>query len=415
MRPRSGRCLGRIGLTGALVTGIAGISVAAAAPAGAQPSRAPITIALITSLTGPAGSEFSATPAGFNARIALQNAEGGVNGHKIVGIVVDDQTTNTATATQDALAKGAFGLVSVDPLFFLAAKYPQEQGVPVTGSYLDGPEWGEQPYTNMFSADDGSVDPKYPVNTMISSFMRAHGGTVLGSYGYGITPTSARAASEVADAFQREGGTVGVLDTTVPFGTVDFTSTSLTAKQKGVNAVNAGLDNNSEFALATALHQAGVKPKVVVFPNGYESDVVGSPAWQDIQGVYFVTEFRPYSLPNAATRQMQAAMERYAGYTSKDFPSFPTYEGWLGADLMIKGLEAAGSNPTRAGVINALRKVKSYNGNGILPQTFNYSTDFGHDPASLCSWFLRAEPSGFVPVSSKPWCGRDVPGTSTAS
>ncbi|HXY44324.1 MAG TPA: ABC transporter substrate-binding protein [Acidimicrobiales bacterium] len=415
MHPFRSKYSARIGLTGGLIVALIGISGIATPPAGAQPSGSPITIALVTSLTGVAGSEFAATPAGFDARIDLQNAEGGVNGHKLVPMVVDDQTTNTAAATQDALAKGAFGLVSVDPLFFLAAKYPQEQGVPVTGSYLDGPEWGEQPYTNMFSSDDGSVDPVYPVNTLISSFLRAHGGTVLGSYGYGITPTSARAASEVADAFQREGGTVGVLDTSVPFGTVDFTSTALTAKEKGVNAINAGLDNNSEFALATALNQAGVKLKAVVFPNGYESDVIGSPAWQAIQGDYFITEFRPYSLPDAGTREMQAAMEKYAHFTSSDFPSFPEYEGWLGADLMIRGLEAAGKNPTRAGVIKALRNIKSYNGNGILAQTFDYSTDFGHDPASLCSWFLRAEPSRFVPTSSQPWCGKDIAGTSTAS
>ena len=52
-------------------------------PASAAP--APITIAYITDLTGEGGSQNSTSPAGFNARIALQNAEGGVNGHKLVG------------------------------------------------------------------------------------------------------------------------------------------------------------------------------------------------------------------------------------------------------------------------------------------------------------------------------------------
>ena len=54
-----------------------------APPAASNASGAPITIAMITSLTGEGSSEFSQAPAGFNARIALQNAEGGVNGHKI--------------------------------------------------------------------------------------------------------------------------------------------------------------------------------------------------------------------------------------------------------------------------------------------------------------------------------------------
>ena len=135
--------------------------------------------------------------------------------------------------------------------------------MPVTGTYDDGPEWGTQPYTNMFASDDGSVNPKYPVNTQIGNFLKAHGGTVLGSYGYGISPSSARAAIGTAQSFEHAGGKVGVLDTTVPFGSVDFTSAALVAKQKGINAMVPALDNNSNYALATALKQAGVKLKAV--------------------------------------------------------------------------------------------------------------------------------------------------------
>src|SRR5580698_9097824 len=72
--------------------------------AGAASSGSPITLALISSLTGEGASEFSTAPAGFNARIALQNAEGGVDGHKLKGLVLDDQTSPSAisTAVQDA-------------------------------------------------------------------------------------------------------------------------------------------------------------------------------------------------------------------------------------------------------------------------------------------------------------------------
>ena len=104
---------------------------------------------------------------------------------------------------------------------FLAAKYPQQAGMPVTGAFTDGPEWGTQPYTNMFASDEGSVDPKYPANTTIDSILKAHGGTVLGAYGYGISPTSTRAAEGDAQAATHLGMKVGVLNTTVPFGSVD--------------------------------------------------------------------------------------------------------------------------------------------------------------------------------------------------
>ncbi len=416
MQPRSKARRGSVGAALLALTAGLPVAVLATTPTPAAASPAPITIAYITSVTGPGGSEDGTSPGAFKARIALQNAEGGVNGHKLVPLVIDDQTSPSqiATAVQEADSK-AFGIVSQSPLFFLAAKYPQQQGVPVTGSYSDGPEWGQQPYTNMFAADVGSLDPKYPVTTLAGNFLKQHGATVLGTYGYGISPSSSRAAIQTADSFKHAGGKVGVLNTTVPFGGVSFTSDALVAKQNHIDALVPNMDNNSNFALAEALQQAGVKLKASMFATGYQPDVIKSAAWPALQGDYFYSLFRPWSLPNAGTKQMQAAMEKYDGYSKTDFPSFSEYEAWLGADLMIKGLQLAGPNPTRAGVIKELRGVKSYNANGLLPQSWNYSTDFGHDDAKSCSWFVQAKKTGFVPVSSQPTCGTDIPGTTTAN
>jgi branched-chain amino acid transport system substrate-binding protein len=376
----------------------------------------PITIAYISSLTGEGASQDGSSPAGFTARIDMQNAEGGIDGHKLVGEIIDDQTnpSEIATAVQTA-DSNAFGIVSQSPLFFLAAKYPQQAGVPVTGSYDDGPEWGTQPYTNMFASDNGSVNPSYPVNTQIGDFLKAHGGTNLGSYGYSISPSSSRAAIGTGQSFEHAGGTVGVLDTTVPFGSVDFTAAALVAKQKGVNAMVPALDNDSNYALATALTQAGVKLKAVLFATGYQPDTIGSPVWNDLQGDYFMSLFRPFSLPNAGTEQMQSAMEKYAGFTSTQFPTFSQYEAWAGADLMIKGLLLDGANPTRSGVISKLRGVTSYNANGLLPVTLDYATNFGKNPPKTCAWIVQATKSDFNLISPTPTCGTDLPHTSTAS
>jgi branched-chain amino acid transport system substrate-binding protein len=265
----------------------------------------------------------------------------------------------------------------------------------------------------MFADDAGSVNIKYPVNTAIGQFMKSKGGTVLCSYGYGISPSSTRSAYGTVLSFQRVGGKQGVLDTSVPFGGVDFTTEALVAKQKGCNAFYAGLDDNSNFALATALKQAGVKPKVMVFPTGYEPQAITSSAWPDVQGGYFDSEFRPFQLPNAGTAQMDQALIKYAGFTKGNFPNYGQYQSWLGADLMIKGLQLAGSNPTQAGVIHALRNLTSYNGNGLLPQTINFSTIFGHDLPKACGWYMIAGKTAFIPSSSSPVCGTDIPGTTT--
>jgi branched-chain amino acid transport system substrate-binding protein len=408
------RCRGTIVTAAVLLAGVFTPLVAAEGSASAAP--APIKIALISSLTGPAASEFSTTAQGFNARIALQNAMGGVNGHKIEGIVIDDQTspTSDATAVQEAISKHVAGIVAVSPLFFDGAKYAQQAGIPVTGGYFDGPEWGEKPYTNMFSSDAGSLDPKYPVSGLYGKLVKEFGGSVVGSYGYGISPSAVRSATGFAESSTHAGLKVGVLDTSVPYGSVDFSTEALAAKQKGVNSVWASMDDNSDFALVTAMKQAGMKLKTVILPTGYEPAVVRSPAWSDLQGAYFFSEFRPFGAPNAGTKQMAAALQKYAHRSPSEFPTYNIYESWVGADLMIKGLALAGKNPTNAGVIKSLRGVTSYNANGLLPTSFDYATNFGHDAKQTCEWILQAKKSGFALTSTTPTCGSDIPGTSTA-
>jgi ABC-type branched-subunit amino acid transport system substrate-binding protein len=396
----------------ALVAASAGsILVAIAAPA--SPSRSALHITYISSLTGPAATEYGDSQQGCTARVDLQNSEGGVNGRRIELSVVDDETSPTylQSAVEAADDGDSLGIVANSPFFFLAAKDAQAAGMPVTGNSADGPEWGEQPYTNMFDAFRGSENPSTPVNSVFGSFLKQHGGTNIGTYGYGVSPLSAEEATGAADSFQRAGGKIGVVNATVPFGSVAFTSLALVAKEHNIDALLPTMDNASNFALLTALQHAGVKLKAVLLPVGYEPSVVGSPAWPGLQGAYFMSLARPFSLPNAGTEQMSAALVKYAHFSKSQFPSFGQDLSWLGCDLLIKGLQRAGANPTRAGVIKALRSLKAYNGNGLLPITINFSTVFGHD-LPQCAWIMRAEKSGFVPVSAKPFCGTDFIGTS---
>jgi branched-chain amino acid transport system substrate-binding protein len=316
---------------------------------------------------------------------------------------------------QDAVSRKVIGIVADTALFFAGAKYANQAGIPVTGSFQDGPEWGEQPYTNMFASDNGSVDPKYPVNTGIGKFLVSKGGNVVAAYGYGISPSSTRSAIGTVRSVIHAGGKEGILDTSVPFGGSDFTAAALAAKSKNVNSLYAGMDDNSNFALATAMKQAGVKLKAVVFPTGYEPSAITSPAWTDLQGDYFASLFRPFQVPNAGTSHMQTALEKYDGFTKSQFPTFEQYESWAGADLMIKGMQLAGTNLTSAEVIKSLRGIKSYNANGLLAFPINYSTTFGHNPKKTCEWYLQARSKGFVPLSSQPTCGTDIPGTTTAT
>src|SRR5580693_7111784 len=56
-------------------------------------SGAPIKLGLLTSETGAASSSFNTVYQGVEARIGLQNAQGGVDGHKLEYVTADDTST----------------------------------------------------------------------------------------------------------------------------------------------------------------------------------------------------------------------------------------------------------------------------------------------------------------------------------
>ena len=293
----------------AAAAAIPGLLTVAAPPASAAP--APYTIALITSITGLAAPQDVGTVGAFKARLALQNAQGGINGHKLEPLIIDDQTSPTAVSTgiQDAISKGAIGIVSESPVLFLAAKVAAAAGIPVTGDDSDGPEWGEPGYTNMFAAVYGSLNPSYPVNTGYGQLLKATGATKVATYAIGVSPDSVRANSDVAQSFARVGGKTLVNDSSVPFGSVDFTAAALTAKNAGVNALWPNLDSASDVAITVAYEQAGIKTKAVILPAGLSPSLIKSPAWPELKGVVFLDEVHPFQLPNAGTKAMQAALE----------------------------------------------------------------------------------------------------------
>jgi hypothetical protein len=74
----------------------------------------------------------------------------------------------------------------------------------------------------------------------------------------------------------------------------------------------------------------------------------------------------------------------------------------------------AGKNPTSAAVIKDLRGIKAYNANGILPDTINFSTIFGHNLPKSCGWYMQAQKNGFKATTTAPVCSGYLPHSNTA-
>src|SRR5579863_8200581 len=87
------RFLATVGAVIVAAAGLIGITGVSGAAAGT--SAAPITIGVIISLSGAVSANVPSSQAlaGLTARVNLQNAHGGVNGHQIKLKVVDDQSS----------------------------------------------------------------------------------------------------------------------------------------------------------------------------------------------------------------------------------------------------------------------------------------------------------------------------------
>jgi hypothetical protein len=165
------------------------------------------------------------------------------------------------------------------------------------------------------------------------------------------------------------------------------------------------LDNAGNTGLMSALKQAGVKLKPVIFPGGYSPLVLGLPTYDD---VYFGIEFKPFEVTPS-----WPGLDDFKKYLTSEAPKAPVSQisavGWLSAETLIEGIKAAGvSCPTRKAFINNLRLEKGYTGDGFFddPQTtVDFSKVYGH-PFD-CVYYVHVENKQFVPqFNGKPFCAK---------
>ena len=182
--------------------------------------------------------------------------------------------------------------------------------------------------------------------TYWGKFLQQIGITKLAGFAYGISPSAQTAVM----AILASAGMVGIKDCysnfSVPFGGVDFTASALAIKSAGCDGVATALVDASDIAVAQAVKNGGINAKVLVGGTGYDQSVLDSPsATAALQGEYMSSAVlfdttipgsprcsRPLSSTTPATRPAPSA-------------DYGLYGSYIAADLMIKGLQEAGTNP----------------------------------------------------------------------
>jgi ABC-type branched-subunit amino acid transport system substrate-binding protein len=367
-----------------------------------------VSVGLVTSLTGLAAANFTGAEQGAAARFALQNAAGGVDGRTIKMTVADDQSSPTGAKTAvDSLSSGTFGQIFISDFTTQAYRTTTQGKIPVVGAPNDGPEWGEQPNTNMVSIL-GNQGPVLPASTLLSQVAKSAGATNMASLAIGNEEPSIAVAKSFVTGAEADGLNVGYQDYSIPIGSVDVTSVVLAMKAAHVDGFYSAMLNNTNFALMTAAQQAGLRLKAPIQIVGYGQDLLNDPAAvRGGQGAIFDLPQAPVELNTPATRAETAAFAKYEHFTG--VPSFNWSYGWLSADLFIRGLEAAGRNLTRASFLAKIRTI-SWDGGGLLPGPVDLSlAGFGKAPATSCAYFAQLKGGTFVPMNGgKPYCGHAV-------
>ena len=120
------------------------------------------------------------------------------------------------------------------------------------------------------------------------------------------------------------------------------------------------------------LAQNGVKMKSTVLATGYGQPLLDQPVAATFgPEVVMQTPYAPVELKTKATKQFQADLKKYAGYTG--VPDYGSTRGYITCDMAIVGLKNAGNPPTRAAFAPNLRKLGTYDQAGLACRPIDIS------------------------------------------
>jgi branched-chain amino acid transport system substrate-binding protein len=389
-------------------------SSASSAGSSGSASGGTIKIGMTASLTGADAELGTAQLKGVTARIDAQNAAGGVDGKKLQLVTVDDgsSTSEALSGAQVLVSKGVFGVIVDSVTDGAIEPYLRGMGIPVA-TMIESSTCGITGDGNMFNGTMcwGST---IPLSTTIGSFLKQQGATNVGVAAYQGVPASSSAAIGTVKGSQQVGLEAGYQNMAVQFSGEDYTADGIAMARAGINAWAPSLLPSANLAMYQAAVAAGAKIKVLMLGTASPSFFTGKTA-QQINGSYYTTSFVPAVADTPATQAFKQALAKYAGIPIDDVfgqNDWDLTDGWLAADVFIKGLTVAGSPPTRAGFIKNLRAVTDYTAGGLEIKPVNLSLGtYGAVYAGgqdYCAYFIQYIDNTLKLVPGGPVCGTRI-------
>ncbi len=364
-------------------------------------TKTAINVGAISTRTGAIASDFDGLSPGVEAYFDMVNAQGGINGRKLIlAYNLDDggQPSQFTQLTHTLIDQDHAFAVMVASYWF-TPNYFVETGTPTYGYNVSG-NWQGPP--NLFAAG-GSVQ-NYGAGVAAYAYLinqtKSKSVAVI-SYGSSIT-SSYDACSTAANDLKSAGFTITYEDLGAQLGG-SYASAVQRMQQTGTQFVLSCMQESDNITMARAIQQYGLKIHQL-WLSGYDRSFLDQYS-NLMQGVYFnVSGNVPYEAAEPKYGTTYPGMIEYLKEMNKYEPAY-TYnaialQGWQSAALLAQAVKQAGSNLTQANVINITNHITAFTAGGLTTVT-NWEKSHTMTTYPTCSAYVQVQGSKFVPVFGK--------------
>ncbi|MGH3521127.1 MAG: ABC transporter substrate-binding protein [Haloechinothrix sp.] len=374
---------GQQGAAGSARAGATGKPGAAGSADGGQANREPIVIGSVGSYSGPSGVAYAQAPRAVQAWAATINAKGGINGHPVKVIVMDDGADAGKSRSQVQELVESRKAVAIVAAMTNAATlaswkgYVEQKKVPVIGGDC-GPGWDGGP--TLFRQCVSSKDNLYGIAVMGAK----HGkGKKFG----GLFCQEADDCAYAEDRLFNKGDAKRAgLDpryrARISLTQPDFTSECIQARNAGVELLLVAADPNTVARVASSCRRQNFSPQFLQPDATMDANTAAKPGFSDALIASRVFPFTGLSTP--AYREFDAAWKKYGGGQA---PGPAAAMGWASAKVLEKAARGAGNDISSASLLKELYSIRNDRFSGLtVPLTFAQGNGAS---AAKCLFFMK--------------------------
>jgi branched-chain amino acid transport system substrate-binding protein len=387
--------------TSAPATTSASAASTASGSSAASPSGSPINVGIICDCTGAFAGVLAVGAKVYQAWANTVNAAGGINGHPVKTILVDDQSNpgNALTDVENLVKQDhVVALVDLSDLDETWATFIKAQNVPVIGANVT-----EAPfYTNSdFYAEGATEDSLFPG---VIDAAKTAGATNIGLLYCAEAVQCQEGIAPMKELSAKMGLPLkydGEVSATAP----SYTAQCVAAQQAGVTALFIADIAAVAAKVAQNCSQQGYHPIYVV------DGVILGPSFQTAPGLkdnlVGPIPTLPYYADSPENTKMNAALDKYyPGLRTDANYSMAGPNAWTAGTLLAAAATAGGltasDTPSSAELITGLTSLKGETLNGIAP-SLTYASGVAHP---IDCWFTYQLKNGVysMPNGTKQTC-----------